>query len=273
VVKYLQDVADTELILTVQAAIEAVYQNYTVGGAAAAGPGFKKALEQRKARQVFMLPGDITQIQPLAKDYQGLSIAMQTLGMLSGTMREASNARDPVQGIQSNDRSTATEVNTVTSAALTNVDQLAVLIERDELPRQGELCYGAYYVNLEDDTKIIQRVGDDAPTSVSFFDIDGEYDIKFTGARQALSKATKAGQMEKFAAMMMSNPLGAASFNLLEFANIYQDEALDVRGLDRCIIQDQEEVLARLQAAGVNGPIEGPGGGGTAGGMEGETPV
>lgn len=266
ITRYLQDVSDTQLILAVQAMIESVYQNYLVGNnGAGTGPGFKMALQNRKAREVFTVPGDVSQVVPLPKDYQGLNIAMNGLALLSQTMRDASNARDPVQGVQSSDRSTATEVSTVAAAAMQNVDQISVLIERDELPRQGDLCYGAYYVQL-DAPKIIQRIGDDAPTTVDFFDIDGEYDIKFTGARQALSKATKANQMRDFGQLMMSNPIGQASFDFLKFATMYQDEALDVRGLDQCIITDQNEVLARLQAAGVGGPIQG-GGGGTSDAM------
>ena len=260
VVRHLQDVADTQLILTVHAMVEAVYQNYLIGGSAAVMPGFKQALERRKPRETFMVPGDITQVVPLPKDYAGLNIAAQGLNLLSQTMRDASNARDPVQGVMSNDRSTATEVQTVAGAALQNVDQIAVLIERDELPRMAKLCYDAYYINLDDEAKYFKRIGDSEMGRATFTDIDGRFDLHFTGARRALTKGTKANQARDFFTMMMSNPLTASSLDVLGFVKWYQDECLEVRGMDRFIITDQDEVLARMQAMGVNGPIQGQGG-------------
>lgn len=251
IVRYLQDVSDTQLILTVQALIESVYQNYIIGGEL--GTTLAKDLERRRPRQAFTLQGDVTQLLPLPKDYTGVGIATQALQLLSQTMRNAMNARDPVQGIQKQTGdSTATESQIVASAALQNTDQLAVLIERDELPVMGRLINDLYYINLDDDGKVFRRVGDSEVTPVSYFEIDSVTDISFIGARSLLNKSQKANQFRDFATMMLSNPLTAASMDWIGFVKRYGDEALDVRGLEQLMISDPEEIVARLTAMGMS---------------------
>jgi hypothetical protein len=266
VVRYLQDVSDTQLILTVQALIESVYQNYLVGGGE--GPNFAHDLETRRPREVFTLQGEVDQLVPLPKDYSGLQIAVGALNVISQTMRNAMNARDPVQGqIRQSGDTTATEVNTVTAAALQNTDQLAVLIERDELPVMGRLVNDLYYINLDDEAKVFRRIGEMETTSVSYFDIDAVTDITFVGARSLLSKAGKANQFRDFANILASNPLTLASTDWHEFVRRYGDEVLDVKGLERLMIKDPEEIVARMQAMGLSntvGPASGAGAGGGA---------
>jgi len=258
VIKYLQDVSDTQLILTVQAMIEAVYQNYVMGGGSGAGPEFERRLMMRKPREVFTIPGDVTQIAPLQRDYTGLSIAAQSLSMLSQMMRDASSARDPVQGVLAKGDTTATEVSTVAASALQNVDSLAALIERDELPRQGRLIFDLYYIHLEDEGRVIKRTGDDEAQSISFFDIDADYDLNYVGARQALGRPQKANQFRDFVQLMLSNSLTAASLDINELVRRYADEAVDIKGLEQMVIKDPDEIVARLQAAGLSGPLQTP---------------
>lgn len=272
VVRYLQDVADTQLILTVQAALEAVYQNYVVGGGAGVGPGFFRQLERRKPREVFSVPGDVSQVQPLLKDYTGLQIASGMLLQMSQMMRNASSARDPVQGQATSSRQTATEINTIASSALQNVDQLSALIEREDLPRKGRLVADEYYIHLEDEGRVIRRAGADMSDTIAFSDIDLDYDVTFVGARLSLSKQAKANVLRDFAQVMLSNPLTAASFDALEFAKMYADHAADIRGLDRLIITDPEELAAKIQLAGQKGIIGGGAGGTAPAGTEGEMP-
>lgn len=259
VIRYLQDVSDSQLILTAQAMLEAVYQNYLVGGGAGVDPGFMKNLERRKPRQAFMVSGDVAQIQPLPKDYTGLQIAAEGLRMLSQTMRDASSARDPIQGIMSNDRSTATEVNVTAGAALQNVDQLSALIERDELPREGMLIHGLYYVNLEDDGMVLKRIGDSEPLPVSFWDIDGDYDTYFVGAQQAITKQQKATDFKEMMGLLVQSPMGQASIDFEVAARWFADNALATKGLEDLIIKDPMEVIARMQVMGIKGPLQGEG--------------
>ncbi len=250
IVRYLQDVSDTQLILTTQALIESVYQNYLVGGDQ--GPNFARDLETRRPREVFTLQGDIDQLQPLPKDYTGLQISVGALNLISQTIRGAMNARDPVQGItkQTGD-TTATETQIVTQAALQNTDQLAVLIERDELPVMGRLINNLYYVNLEDEAKVFRRVGEENTTKVNYFDIDMVTDINFVGARNVLTKGQKANQMRDFLQLILSHPLTAAALDIHEYARRFGDEAMDVRGLEKLMITDPEEIVSRLQAMGL----------------------
>ena len=264
VIKYLQDISDTQLILNTQASIEAVYQNYIVGGAASTGPDFNRRLMNRKPREVFDVPGDVTQIIQLPRDYNGLQIAAANLASISASMRDASAARDPVQGTMGNDRTTATEAQITSSAALQGIDQLAALIERDELPHLGSLIYGQYYINLEDEGRVIKRVGDKESEHVGFWDIDGKYDINFVGARQALSKAQRSTAFKELVQAASMNPMFAAQFNFDEYVLRLADEVLDIKGANDLIQTDPEEVIARLQAMGIKGPISG---GGTAGKM------
>jgi hypothetical protein len=268
VVRYLQDVSDTQLILTTQALIESVYQNYLLGGDM--GPNFARDLETRRPREVFTIQGDIEQVQPLPKDYTGLQISVGALNLISQTIRNAMNARDPVQGLtrQTGDQ-TATETQIVASAALQNTDQLAVLIERDELPVMGRLVNDLYYINLDDEAKVFRRVGESETTEVSYFDIDAVTDINFVGARSLISKQGKGNQFRDFMNVLASNPFTAASVDWHEMVRRYGDEALDVKGLERVMITDPEEIVARMQAmglaqtvgAGSNGGGAGPSGG------------
>ncbi len=266
IVRYLQDVSDTQLILTTQALIESVYQNYLVSGDL--GPNFARDLETRRPREVFTIQGDIEQLQPLPKDYSGLQIAVGALNLVSQTMRNAMNARDPVSGIQrQGGEQTATETQVVAAAALQNTDQMAILIERDELPVQGRLINDLYYVNLDDEGKVFRRVGETEPEQVSYFDIDAVTDINFIGARSLLSKQGKANQFRDFATMLASNPFTAAATDWHELVRRYGDEVLDVKGLERLMIQDPEEIVARMQAMGLANTVQpGKGGAGANGG-------
>ena len=259
VVRYLQDVSDTQLILTVQALIEAVYQNYLIGGGE--GPNFARALETRRPREVFTMQGEVEQLQPLPKDYSGLQIAVGALNLISQTIRQAMNARDPVQGQLQSDRTTATESTIVAQAALQNTDQLAVLIERDELPMMGRLINDLYYINLDDEAKVFRRVGDTELTTVNYFDIDMTSDINFVGARSTLNKSAKGNQFRDFAMVLASNPFTAASVDWHEFVRRYGDEVLDVKGLENLMIRDPEEIVARMQSMGLANTLKAPQGG------------
>ena len=267
IVRYLQDVSDTELILTVQALIESVYQNYVIGGEL--GTTLAKDLEKRRPRQAFTVQGDVTQLVPLPKDYSGVQIAVGALGMLSQTMRNAMNARDPVQGIQKQTGdNTATEVQTVAAAALQNTDQLAVLIERDELPVMGRLINDLYYINLDDESKVFRRVGESETTAVSYFDIDAVSDITFIGARSALTKQQASADFRDFATIMLSNPLTAASLDIQALVRRWGDEGFRVKGLEQLLITDPEEIVSRMMAMGLGQSVgqqvkggAGPGGG------------
>jgi hypothetical protein len=265
IVRYLQDVSDTQMILTVQALIESVYQNYLIDGSL--GPQFARDLETRRPREVFTLQGEIDQVQPLPKDYSGLQIAVGALNLFSQTMRNAMNARDPVQGIQKQGEQTATESQIVASAALQNTDQLAVLIERDELPVMGRLVNDLYYMNLDDESKVFRRVGETETTTVNYFDIDAVSDITFMGARSLLSKQGKANQFRDFANTLASNPFVAASVDWHEFIRRWGDEGFDVKGMERIMLTDPDEIVARMQAMGLSntvGPAAGSGADGNA---------
>lgn len=179
-------------------------------------------------------------------------------------MRNAMNARDPIQGIQKQGEQTATESQIVASAALQNTDQLAVLIERDELPTQGMLINDLYYINLDDEQKVFRRVGESETTAVSYFDIDAVTDITFIGARSLLSRAGKSSQFRDFATILASNPFTAATVDWHEFVRRWGDEGFDVKGMERIMLQDPEEIIARMQAMGLAntvGPAAGAGGG------------
>ena len=263
VVRYLQDVSDTQLILTVQALIESVYQNYLVGGDL--GPNFAHDLETRRPREAFQLQGEIDQVAPLPKDYTGLQISVGALNVISQTIRQAMNARDPVSGQLSQGDTTATESQLVTAAALNNTDQLAILIERDELPMMGRLVNDLYYINLDDEGKVFRRVGETETTEVNYFDIDAVTDINFVGARSILNKGQKGNQFRDFASLLASNPFTAAATDWHELVRRYGDEVLDVKGLERLMIQDPDEIVARMQAMGLANTVgNGGGGGGSA---------
>ena len=257
VIKYLQDISDSMLILSVQAALEAVYQNYVVGGAAGVGYNFANELKNRKPREVFMVSGDSSQIQPLVKDYTGLSIASQTLSGLSQIMRDASAARDPIQGQASGGRTTATETNIVAQSALQNIDSLAAVIERHNLPELGRQIHDLYRVHLEDEGAVIKRVGDSEATKISFFDIEPDFDIAFVGARHIQSKSAKANDMLTFFQAALSNPITSAQLDFFEFVRRLGDEALDIKGLESLVNTNPEEAIAKLQAMGLarQGPL------------------
>jgi hypothetical protein len=91
-------------------------------------------------------------------------------------------------------------------------------------------------------------------------------DINFVGTRSLLSKQGKANQFRDFANMLASNPFTAASVDWHAFVKRYGDEALDVRGLETLMIQDPEEIVARMQAMGLSNTVGNDGGGAGADG-------
>jgi hypothetical protein len=265
VVKYLQDVSDTQLILTTQALIESVYQNYILGGSE--GPNFARDLETRRPREVFTMQGDIDQLAPLPKDYTGLQISVGALNLISQTIRNAMNARDPVSGIQKQTGdTTATESQLVASAALQNTDQLAVLIERDELPPMGHLVNDLFYINLDDEGKVFRRVGESETTEVNYFDIDMTTDITFVGARSLLNRAAINNQFRDFANVLSSNPFTAAATDWHALVKRWGDEGFQLKGLELLMLDDPEEIVARMQAMGLSNTVGGNQGGAGVGG-------
>lgn len=251
IIRYLVDIQDTQLILTTQAAIEAVYQNYLIGGGSGLDYTLKNALKNRKPRENFVVPGDISQIAPLPRDYTGLQIATQFMALLSQTMRQATAARDPIAGQLSGDRTTATESSIVAQSALQNVDLVTSLMERDNLPRKGRLVFDEYLSNLEDEGRFIRRVGDSESAKIRFMDVDGDYDIHFVGARHAQNRVSKANDFRAFVELILSNNFVAAQVDVMELVRRFADEALDVRGLESMVIQNPDEALARMQAMGL----------------------
>ena len=111
---------------------------------------------------------------------------------------------------------------------------------------------------------MFRRVGETETTSVSYFDIDATTDISFVGARSLLSRQAKSNQFRDFATVLSSNPLTAASTDWHELVRRWGDEGFDLKGLDKLMITDPEEIVARMQAFGLANTIQpgaGPGGG------------
>jgi hypothetical protein len=101
---------------------------------------------------------------------------------------------------------------------------------------------------------------------VNYFDIDMTTDITFVGARSLLNRTTISNQFRDFANVLSSNPFTAAATDWHELVRRWGDEGFQVKGLERLMLTDPEEIVARMQAMGLSNTVKAEGGAGVNGG-------
>lgn len=219
-IRFLQDSADNMLMVLNEAADLAVRSPLLVGGAFG---GNTEQLRLRKLNDLIMCR-DPKAVMPLQQDLSVLGLASQELLRRKLNMREASGATNPMQAIESGDRTTATEVSELVRLASQRVESMVSLIERDDYPWIGRTLYCRNQQFLPPGGAA--AVLDGEYFEVPLEDFDLEVDVRFTGSRTAQS------QFQKTAALKEAIVTLASSMDLIpimpELIERYLRDGLDI---------------------------------------------
>ena len=233
VIRFLQDSADNLLMVFNDAADFAIRGPLLVGHAFNGNP---QQLRERKLNDIIECSNP-DMVKPLPVDFNPLQFAANEMLRRKITMREATGATNQAQALGSPGEQTATEVNETVRLASTKVDAMAQLIERDDYPFIGRKIH-ALLRQFSPEGGAIATLGGEF-FEVPFDVIDTEADIRFVGARQAVSRFQQGLGVREALRIMQENPLG-----LIQFGDLYVRLFRDSLHMD-----DAEEVVARAQRA------------------------
>ena len=261
VIRFLQDSADNLLMVFNDAADFAVRGPLLVGHAFNGNP---QQLRERNLNDIIECQNPDA-VKPIPNDLNALQFAAQEMLRRKITMREATGATNSQQALGSPGEQTATEINETIRLASQKVDAMAQLIERDDYPFIGRTIHSRLRQFSPEGGAIATLAGEFF--SVPFETIDTEADIRFVGARQAVSRFQQGLGVREALRIMSENPMVVIQFPDL-LVRLFRDSLN---------MDDAEEVVARAQKAvaavflaqqlGAGGPdVKGqlPGGGGGA---------
>lgn len=267
-IRFIQDHQDTMLMLLQDAAIEAVRGGWLIQTGSNLNP---QALERRRIGQSFQTTGNPeTVMAPIPLNTNGYLQAAMAYDGGTNMMRQATGVSDVVQGIQTGGRRTAAEATELFRSAIGRADLMARVLETDALPILGGLVLDRWQQFIPDEGQLMRRVGEKQPFHVTFFDIDGDYDLEFVGSRQAMSRPQRALALKECIQTLISNPYIAAHVNWGALIGQYFEEGLQRRDFEK-FMASEGEAVDQLRVLGLmnpgsgqpspprNGPPEAPG--------------
>lgn len=117
------------------------------------------------------------------------------------SMRENTGAFGSIQGAGLGvNRASATEAERTFQMALDRPEMFATYIEKECLPPFGRGVLKLYQQNLETTEELIDRIGE-SPEPFVLADIQGDFDIRFTGSRNSKNVQTKLAEMDRIFAL------------------------------------------------------------------------
>jgi len=233
VIRFLQDSADNLLMVFNDAADFAVRGPLLVGHAFNGNP---QQLRERKLNDIIECANPDA-VKPIPTDLNSLQFAAQEMLRRKITMREATGATDAVQTIESKGDKTATEINETLRLSSSKIEAQVQLVERDDYPWIGRKIH-ALLRQFSPEGGAIATLGGEF-FEVPFEVINVEADIRFVGARQAVSRFQQGLGVREALRIMQENPLG-----LIQFGDLYVQLFRDSLHMDNA-----EEVVARAQRA------------------------
>lgn len=244
VIRFIQDVLDANLILTTDMMINSLYGPLLVGRGFG---GDREALRNRHLRQLIEV-SDPKKIAPVPIDYNAMVQAGVQYANLKQVAREATGASDPMQGIPTGGRPTATQISELTRVASQKVEAMIMPIERDDFPWIGETILDRFRQFMGDDSDVFMRFAGET-FGFTLDEVDRDVDVKFVGSRFAMSN------FQKGAAFREAIQTIAAGTQLIP---IMPD--LFIRYLrDALMIGDAEQLVAKaMMAATALGLVGGP---------------
>lgn len=238
VLRFLQDEADHMLMLKNDAADHAVKPSLLVGSAFGGNP------EQLRSRKDLIQCANPEAVLATPSDLNALQLAMGDYLARKQTMREASGATNPIQAISSGDRTTATEISTLTQMASQRIELMTQIYERDYLSWLGK---SVHYRIRQYGSPLMVATLEGEPFPVRLEDIDYNADVYFYGSLHAKSKAQRAAEYQQFFSvmgdpnlvMMYPQPITGYLRDVLDFKDAPQIVAQAVQTLQMQMLAQQ----------------------------------
>jgi hypothetical protein len=246
VIRYLQDSTDHRLMNLDDAVGLAVHVPLLVGASVGANPN---QLKNRSLLDIIQCSGDVTNIAPIPVDLNALQFA--TADMVRGkmTMREATGATNPTQAIPSGDRTTATEINTLTESASKHTALMVQVYERDYLNWLG--CTYHYRLRQFGSPEYIVTL-EGEPFLVRLEDVDYESDVRFMGSLHAKTKAQEAMAYTQF--LTVANPDSIKYFPQVVIR--FGRDVLDIKDAELMVKQAQQQMAIDMMLQGMMGAVQ-----------------
>ncbi len=154
------------------------------------------------------------------------------------SMRQASGATDPVQGISSAGAQTATEIGIQSQRSLSRIELTCNLFEREYLSRMGMLLHSRFAQFL-DNQGIVDRVGENPPPAMRD-EIQGKFNYKFVGSRQSGNQQQKAASLREAITVLGSIPFLAAQVNWNSLVAKYFEDGLNIKDFEDFIASPEQ---------------------------------
>ncbi len=261
VIRFDQDFADVLKTMLAQAVVKSVNPPHVINVHQAVSPAKVQAFRQDVP---ITVEGDVRTAFGQAPYTPPIGQADALYqGLLKPQMREAAGVQGGVQGQGlGSKRFSASEAATQSRAQFARPNMIAQFIEKVSLPPVGAFILDQYALNIEDNATLLERFGDDFPTSLQ--ELQASHNVRFVGGRREHDKLSKASAMERFLAVVSQVPEIRAQIPWDEFLKIYT-KAIDLPDL-AALIGSNETLSqnAQLQAvlsqfadggrSGVGGP-------------------
>jgi hypothetical protein len=203
IVRFTQDFADAMLMLIAEATVRQVHPPIAIDISKDVDPAAVRAWDPDAVIAVDgPTTGAVNTVQYAANVFQGTQFQQQ----LKTQMQQASGALGPVQGLGLGvNRASATEASQTFSKAMTKIEAVAQLLEKDGLPSLARGLLRRNQQFLEDRQDLVDRVGE-LPESAWLGDIMGDFDIQFVGTRNAISRQVKLQAYDRLVALSQAMP-------------------------------------------------------------------
>ncbi len=203
IVRYTQDFADAMLMLIAEATVRQVHPPIAIDISKDVDPGAVRAWDPDAVIAVDgPTAGAVETIQYASNIFQGVQFQQQ----LKTQMQQASGALGPVQGLGLGvNRASATEAQNTFAKAMTKIEAVAQLLEKDGLPSIARGLLRRNQQFLDEKQDLVDRVGE-LPESVWLGDIMGDFDIQFVGTRNAIGRQVKLQAYDRLVALSQAMP-------------------------------------------------------------------
>jgi hypothetical protein len=203
IVRYAQDFADAMLMLIAEATVRQVHPPIAIDISKDVDPGAVRAWDPDAVIAVDgPTTGAVNTVEYASNIFQGTQFQQQ----LKVQMQQASGALGPVQGLGLGvNRASATEAQQTFSKAMTKIEAVAQLLEKDGLPSLARGLLRRNQQFLEDRQDLVDRVGE-LPESTWLGDIMGDFDVQFVGTRNAISRQVKLQAYDRLVALSQAMP-------------------------------------------------------------------
>lgn len=253
VIRYDQSFADAVKMLLAQAVIRNVLPPIAYDPSAVDDP---EALKEWKPEALIAAtggPNSVGVVKYNADFYNGF----QMLAGLQTSMLQASGAEGGGMGEAGPDREAATVGAKRLEYAVERPELAAMVIENDGLPQIGLALLRRYQQFLQGTDDLKLRVGE-LPESGWIGDIMGDFDVRFSGSRQAMTRQAKLQNIDRIIAYASAVPAFQIALPNIEIAQWMIGQLMELPEI-AAKIGDPQAMLVNLlamQAGGGGGPAQ-----------------